>query len=134
MELERVYQFRNDEIEIGVTLTVAVRRHIDRHTVDPGSEIRAVVEIEAAQKILVSLAATRVLCRDHAGHGFEQLGHFEHRPHEQIRSSDGALARCIGRPEQLEPASENDNFLHRRQPALHRRTGRGLRLREWYRT
>ncbi len=92
---------------------MTVGAQIPRHTVDIGREIRSVVQIEAAQEVLVGLAAPRMLCRDHAGNDFEQLRDFEHWPNEQIRAADGALTRRVGRSEQLEPATEYDDFLHR---------------------
>jgi hypothetical protein len=44
-----------------------VRRQVERHAVQIGGEIRAVIQIEAAQKILVGLSAARVLGDDDAG-------------------------------------------------------------------
>jgi hypothetical protein len=48
---------------------VRVRRQIKRHAVDENGEICAVVEIEAAKKILVGFAAAGVL-RDDMGRSF----------------------------------------------------------------
>jgi hypothetical protein len=43
---------------------VRVRGQVKRHLVDKNSKIRTVIEIEAAKKILVGLAATGVLRDD----------------------------------------------------------------------
>ena len=48
-------------------------RHVDGHAVDGDGEIGAVVEIEAAQKILVGFALAGMLGDDQAGHGFQRL-------------------------------------------------------------
>ena len=52
-----VDEFWNEEIQIGIALTMGMRRHVERHAFDAGLEIGAVVEIEAADKVLVRLAA-----------------------------------------------------------------------------
>jgi hypothetical protein len=59
---------------------VRVRRHVDRHAVDPGREVGAVVEVEAAQVVLVGLAVAAVLRDDDAGNEFEHLGGPQRRP------------------------------------------------------
>ena len=47
--------------------------HVHGQAVHRGGEVRAVVEIEATQKILIGLAIARVL-RDHeAGYGFQHF-------------------------------------------------------------
>ena len=50
-----------------------VRPHIHRHPSERDREIRAVVEIEPAEKIPVRLPAAGVLRDDHAGDHFEQF-------------------------------------------------------------
>ena len=66
-------QLRDQEIEVGVSLAVPVGRHVDRHPAGRDGEIGAVVEVEAAQEILVRLAAAGVLGGDGAGHGLDKL-------------------------------------------------------------
>jgi hypothetical protein len=61
---------------------VRVRRQVKRHTVEENGEIRTVVEIEAAQKILVGLAATGVLRDDQAG---KRLQNFSRTKNRTIR-------------------------------------------------
>ena len=72
-DIDRLDQFRNQEVDIGIALAVAVRRHVDRHAVDGDGKIRAVVEIEAAQKILVGFALAGMLGDDQARHDFQHL-------------------------------------------------------------
>jgi hypothetical protein len=50
-----------------------VGAHVDGHTVDESRKIGAVVEIEAADQILVSLAFAAVDRDDKARNGLEQL-------------------------------------------------------------
>ena len=47
-KINRFHQFRNDEMQVGVTLSVGVRNHIDRHTVNGQPDIRAVVNVKTA--------------------------------------------------------------------------------------
>ncbi len=72
-------QFGNQEIQVGVALAVRVGRHVDRHARDPRCEIGAVIEVVAAQEILVRLAVAGMLGNDHAGHGFENFARAEVR-------------------------------------------------------
>src|SRR6202035_1056374 len=48
-----VDQLGNQEVEVAVALAMAVGRLVDRDAVDRDAEVRAVVEVEAAQVILV---------------------------------------------------------------------------------
>ena len=50
-----------------------VRRQVQRHIVEENGEIRAVVEIEAAKKILVGLTAAGVLRDDEAGNRLQNF-------------------------------------------------------------
>ncbi len=59
---------------------MGVGAEIDRHALDAGREVRAVVEIEAAQVILVSLAPAGVGGDDHARHGLQDFGGAQDRP------------------------------------------------------
>ena len=72
-DIHRLNQLRDQKVDIGVALPVAMGRHVDGHAVDPDREIGAVVKVEAAQEILVGLALAGVLGDDQAGHGFKRL-------------------------------------------------------------
>ena len=72
-DIDRLHQFRDQKVEIGITLAVAMGAHVDRHVVDSDGEIGAVVEIEAAQKILVGFALAAMLGHDQPRHDFQQL-------------------------------------------------------------
>ena len=52
---------------------MAVGAHVDRHAIDGDGEIRAVVEIEAAQEILVGFAFAGMLRDDQSGSDFEEF-------------------------------------------------------------
>jgi hypothetical protein len=68
--VDRLHQLRNQEIDIGIALAVAMGRHVHRHAVDGNGEVRAMVEVEAAQKILVGFALAGMLGHDQARHHF----------------------------------------------------------------
>jgi len=53
---ETLDQLGDEEIQVPVALAVGVGGQVDRYTVDRGGEVRAVIEIEAAQEILVRFA------------------------------------------------------------------------------
>ena len=66
-------QLRDQKVDISVALPVAMGRHVDRHAVDPDGKIGAMVEIEAAQKILVGFALSGMLGDDQARHDLKRL-------------------------------------------------------------
>ena len=67
------HQLRNQPVQIHVALPVGVTAEVHRRAVDGGGEIRAVVEVEAPQVVLVGLATAGVGGDDHAWHGLQQL-------------------------------------------------------------
>ena len=91
-DIDRLHQFRNQKVDIGIALAVAMGRHVDRHAVDGDGEIGAVVEIEAAQKILVGFALAGMLGHDQARHDFQQLADPRRRPRVEFLAADADLA------------------------------------------
>ena len=71
---------------------MGVAAHVDRNAVDGGREVRAVVEIEAPQIVLVGLAAAGVGGDDHAGDGFQQLPLPQERTLQQLLAADHPAA------------------------------------------
>ena len=90
---------------------MAVRPQVHWHAVEDHGVVGAVIEVEASQEILVGLAATRMLHSHHAGHRFQQIGGFEHRPHQQVGAADGAFTGGGGRAHQIGIAAEYDDLL-----------------------
>ena len=95
-EADAVDQLGDQEIEIGVALAVGMGRHIDRHAADISGEIGAVVEVEAAQEILVRLAVAGVLGDDQAGHHFQRFAGAQDGHGEQALAGDHAFAAGRG--------------------------------------
>ena len=89
-------ELRDHEIEIGVALPMCVRAHVDRHAGEIGREIGAVIEIEAAQEILVRLAGAAVLGDDHARDVFQHFARPQQRAIVDELRGDDAGARGIG--------------------------------------
>ena len=89
-----VDELGDQEVDVGVALAVGVRRHVDRHAVHVGREVGAVVEVEAAQEVLVGLAVAAVLRDDQPGHDLE---HFAGRRIGRSRAGSryDALARRL---------------------------------------
>ena len=54
-------------------LAVRVGGLIDRHIIDTGFKIRAVIQVIASQQELIGFALATVQRHDQAGNGFEQL-------------------------------------------------------------
>ena len=68
-------QLGDHEIEIGIALAMRMGAHVDRHVVERDVDIGAVIEVEAAQEILVGLALAAVLGDDQPRHDLEHFAH-----------------------------------------------------------
>jgi len=89
---DTIGQLRNHEVQIGVALTVRMRRLVDRHAVDRGGEVGAVVQIVSAHDELVGLALAAVERDDQAGYGLEELSRTICRRELQFLVVDDAFA------------------------------------------
>ena len=87
-----------------------VRPHIDRHAVHAGREIGAVVEVEAAQVILVGLARAAVLRDDHAGNGLDDFARPEQRAQRELLVADHALVGGSGDADEAVFPALHQNF------------------------
>ena len=61
-----------------------------------GRKVRAVIEIESAEVVLVRLALAAVLADDDARHRLEHLAGAHHRPRVELSAGDGALTGRLG--------------------------------------
>ncbi len=75
---------------------MTVRRHVDRYAVDARRQVRAVIEIEAAQEELVRFAVAAVLSDDQAWHHFHELTGPKHRTQRELLAADNTFARGGG--------------------------------------
>src|SRR3974377_1499868 len=66
-----LHKLRDDGVHVRVPLAVRVRRQVQRHTIEENGKICAVVEIEAAKKILVGFSTARVLSDGDTGNRFQ---------------------------------------------------------------
>ena len=94
-ELHAADELGDQEVEIRVAMAVAVRRHVHRHARDGRREVGAVIEVEAAQVVLVRLSLAAVLADDHARHGLEHFARAHDRPRVELPRRDRALARRL---------------------------------------
>jgi len=108
-------QFRNQEIDVGVALAVGVRGHVDGNAVDARREIRAVVEVEAAQEVLVRLAVAAVLRDDQARHDLEDFARAQDRPALELDREHDTLAGGARFADQADPGGRDDDLLERRR-------------------
>ena len=87
--------FRNEPVEVGVALPVHIGRQIDRHVVHKDGDVGAVIEIPAAQVILIGLAAVGMLDRHQAGRRFEDLAGARDRTRVEVLAGNRHLARQL---------------------------------------
>ena len=81
----------NDEIQVHITLSMGMGAEINWHAIEVGREIRAMIEVDAAQEVLIRLAGAAVLRGDHARHDFYQLGNSGQRSSRKITVADDTL-------------------------------------------
>lgn len=112
---DSIRQFRNQEIQIGVTLTMGMRGLVDRHAIDVGSQISAMIEVVAAQQILIGLALTAMRGHDQSGHGLEQLPRTVLRCQLQFLIVDHPFTGRRCRPQQFQPLRSHRDLLYRRR-------------------
>ena len=66
-------EFGDQEAHVGIALAVAMGAHVHWHAVDSDGEVGAVVEVEAAQVVLVGFALAGMLGDDQARRRFQVL-------------------------------------------------------------
>ena len=116
--VDAIDRFGDQPVHVEIPLAVAMRSEVPRHAIDDAGEVRAVVELDAAQEILVGLAATRVLRGDQARHYLEQLGNPQQRAHRQVGAADRALAGRDGGADQRLAAREDHDLVEVRTAVL----------------
>ena len=126
--VDALHELGNQEVQIGVALPMPVARKVDRHAVDRGGEIGAVIEIETAQEELVGLPIPAVLRDDQAGHGLEDLARAIERTLLELRGADRPLRGGLGDAHEAVVAAVHDD---RVEPggACRRRRGSRRRVR-----
>ena len=110
-------QLRHQEVEIHVALAVCMADHIGRHAHHRRREIAAMVEIEAAQEVLVGLAVAGVLGNDHAGDGFQRFCRPQQGAVGQLPAADGPFGGAVGNAGQVLFAAADGDLLQCRQTA-----------------
>ena len=100
-EIHPLHKLRDDGVHVRVALAVRVRWQVQRHIVEENGDIRAMVEIEAAQKILVGLAAAGVLRDDEAGNRLQNLSRTKNRTILDLRCAHRSLGAGFGNADQV---------------------------------
>ena len=93
LELHAAHELGNEKADVRIAMRVRAGRRVDRHAGDRRREVRAVIEVEAAQVVLIRLALATVLAHDEARHRFEDFAGAHDRTLVELRRGDGALAR-----------------------------------------
>ncbi len=106
----RSNELGDQKVDVAVALTVAVRRHVHGQAIHAGGEIRAVVEIEAAQEILVRLTVAAVLGDDEARHHFEHFARTQGRAILELRGEHGADACGVRLRERFHALRRDGDF------------------------
>jgi len=93
--VDRLHELRDQRIEVRVALAVAVAGQVHRDAIQRRGEIRAVVEVEPAQEVLVRLPVAGMLGGDQSGHRLQHLARPLDGPLVQMIASDVSLARRL---------------------------------------
>jgi hypothetical protein len=112
-------QLGDEEVVVRVTLAVRVGGHVDRRPRHEGGQVGTVIDVEAANVILVRLALAAVLADHHAGHRFEDLSRTEHRPLLDLFRGDDTDGTRLREPEQTVHGLVEVGEAAERSPAGH---------------
>ena len=85
-------------------------RQVEWHVVEEHREIRAVIKIETAQKILVRLPTASVLRDDDTGHSFKDFPTAQNWAVGKLRRAGGALRGRIRDAKQAVLPSRHDHI------------------------
>src|SRR5580698_6080201 len=99
--IQPLHKLLDHRVHVRVPLAVGVRWQIKRHIVDENREICAVVEIEAAKKILVGLAASSVLRDDETGNRLQNFSRTKNRTILEFSSAHRSLGGGTGNSNQV---------------------------------
>ncbi len=91
-DIEDVDGLRHQPIKVRIALTMGMGAHVDRHIVDPDRQIGAMIEIIAAQEILIGFALAAVLRDDQSGHGLQKFSGAAHWARIQLLAGHAGLA------------------------------------------
>src|SRR5208282_2112979 len=71
--VDGVDELRNQEIQVRIPLSVRIAGHVHWNTIDGRDQIGAVIQVVAAQEVLIRLAIPRMLGYDQAGNELEHV-------------------------------------------------------------
>src|SRR4051812_21661991 len=73
LELHPAHEFRNEKAHVRIPMSVRTRRCIDGNSGDGRRKVRAVIQVEASEVVLIRLALATMLAHDEAWHGFKNF-------------------------------------------------------------
>ena len=96
LELHAAHELGNEKTHVRVAVRMRAGRRVHRHAGHRRGEVGPVIEVEAAQVVLIGFALAAVLAHDQAGNGLEHLARAHHRTCIQLGSGDRSLAGSSG--------------------------------------
>ena len=102
--------FGDHRIEIEIALAMGMGSHVQRHIIERQREISAVIKVEAAQEILIGLAAAGVLGRDEPRHCLEQFANAQDGTNREVSAGDTPFGGLGGDADALLAAAKDHNF------------------------
>ena len=102
---------------------MGVGRHVHRRSRDPGGEVGAVIDVEAAHVVLVGLAFAAVLADDDAGHGLEDLTRSIDRPLLDLLRRDDSYGARLGQAQETVDGLVELRQVPEGTPARHQHVG-----------
>ena len=89
---DRVDGLWHEPVEVGVALAVSMRTHVDRHVIDKDCHVGAMVEVVAAQEVLVCFTLAAVLGDDEPRSRFEDFARARNGARVKFVAGHGELA------------------------------------------
>ena len=112
--LDAIDQFRDQKVEVGITLAVRMSGQVHRHAHQGSRKIRAVIQVETAQVILVRFAIARMLADDQTGYHFHDFSGAQYRAVLQLFCRHRAFAGSRSDTQQIVGFCRHLDFIQRR--------------------
>src|SRR5262249_46455231 len=96
-----VNELWDEPIQVHIALSMGMSGEIDRDAIHKTGEIRTMIQIKTAQKILVGFAAATVLRHDYARHDLQNLSWAEQRPGFELLLTNPTFRRRLGNAREI---------------------------------
>jgi hypothetical protein len=96
-----IKELRDDPIKVHIALAVGMGGEVDGYAIDKTGEIRAMIQIEATQKILIGFPGATVLCHDHTRNDLQNFSWAQERTDFKLGLAHPTFGGRPGNPREI---------------------------------